>query len=107
MARKYVVNAEEYDDVGMDDQRKSLNIRIDNKKFAILEQLRDTGFGHAAVRRNRSDLYNEALGHGIQVMMLRHELGDKVFDQVWRIINRMDFKKLNLDKIEAMLGAKE
>jgi hypothetical protein len=87
-------------------QRISLNLRIDPDKHVQLEEMRSTGFGFAKTTRNRSDVYNEAIGFGIQTIMLRKDLGDKEFDQLWKIIHRLDIKRLNLEKIEGMLAAK-
>jgi translation elongation factor EF-1beta len=84
-------------------QRISLNLRIDPDKHVVLEEMRSTGFGFAKTTRNRSDVYNEAIGFGIQTIMLRKDIGDKEFDQLWKIINNIDVKRLNLDKIEEML----
>ena len=85
-------------------QRISLNLRIDPEKHALLEEMRSTGFGFAKTTRNRSDVYNEAIGFGIQTIMLRKDLGDKEFDQLWKIIHNIDIKRLNLEKIESMLS---
>ena len=108
MTRKtYVVNSEDIESVGKDDSRRSINLRIDNTKFATLEGLRQSGWGMAQTKRNRSDVYNEALGHGIQVMILRQELGEREFDNLWRILNRIDVRKLNLEAIEKLISARD
>lgn len=86
-----------------DAQRISLNLRIDPDKHVVLEEMRSTGFGFAKTTRNRSDVYNEAIGFGIQTIMLRKDIGDKEFDQLWKIIHNIDIKRLNLDKIEQLL----
>mgnify|MGYP006987952007 CR=1 FL=1 len=83
-------------------QRISLNLRIDPDKHVMLEDFRTSGFGFATTIRNRSDVYNEALGYGIQTLMLRQQIGDREFNQLWKIINNMNLKKLNLDKIAEM-----
>jgi hypothetical protein len=107
MARKsYVVDSDDIDSVGRDDSRRSINLRIDNTKFATLEGLRQSGWGMAQTKRNRSDVYNEALGHGIQVMMMRQEIGEKEFDQIWRLLNKLDVRRINLDAIEKMISNK-
>lgn len=83
-------------------QRKSINLRIDPDKHEVLEGFRTSGFGFAKTQRNRSDVYNEAIGYGIQTLMLRQQLGDKEFNQLWKIVNNMNLGKLNLDKIAGM-----
>lgn len=87
--------------------RTSLNLRIDNDKLGVLEKFRTAGFGFAKTERNRSDVYNEALGYGIQTMMLRQELGEREFTQLWKIIHKLDLRKINLEKIESMLGVND
>lgn len=86
------------------ERRVSLNLRLDGDKYAALESMRMTGFGLAQTERNRSDVYNEVLGYGLQTVQLKQELGDRDFEKLWRLINRVDLKKLNLEKIEQMLG---
>ena len=81
------------------DSRASLNLRVDVDKFAILEEMRTTGFGLARTLRNRSDVYNEVLGYGLQTLELKSELGEKEFQQLWQIINNMNLNKLNLERI--------
>jgi hypothetical protein len=88
-------------------QRISLNLRIDPDKHVMLEEFRTSGFGFATTVRNRSDVYNEALGFGIQTLMLRKQLGDREFDQLWKIINNMNLRKLNLDKIAELFTGQE
>ena len=89
------------------DSRASLNLRVDSDKFAILEEMRSTGFGLARTLRNRSDVYNEVLGYGLQTLELKSSLGEKEFQQLWRIINKMNFEKLNLKKISRLVGVDE
>jgi hypothetical protein len=104
MARKNnVVDSEDIDSLGRDDSRRSINLRIDNTKFATLEGMRRHGWGEAQTKRNRSDMYNEAIGWGIQVMVMRGEIGEREFDHVWRILSRVDVKKLNLENIEKLV----
>lgn len=87
----------------MDEARISLNLRIDAQKYAVLEGLRVTGFGLAQTERNRSDVYNEVLGYGIQTNELRKQLGDREFAKLWRILQSPSIQKLNLDVIEKMV----
>lgn len=87
-----------------DSSRISLNLRIDPEKHAILEKMRATGFGLAHTERNRSDIYNEILGYGIQTHMLKQELGDRDFQRLWRIIHRINLKKINFETVEKMVG---
>ena len=88
-------------------QRLSINLRIDPDKHVMLEDFRTSGFGFATTVRNRSDVYNEALGFGIQTLMLRKQVGDREFDQLWKIINNMNLRKLNLERIAEMFAEKD
>lgn len=90
--------------MGDENSRVSLNLRVDPEKHAILETLRQTGFGLAKTERNRSDVYNEILGYGLQTQMLKKEIGDREFERLWRLINKIDFSKIKIEKIEKFLG---
>lgn len=84
--------------------RVSLNLRIDRAKHLVLENMRRTGFGIATTERNRSDVYNEVLGHGLEVSTIRSEIGDRDFEKLWRLIKKVDFRKVSIDKIERFFG---
>jgi hypothetical protein len=84
--------------------RVSLNLRVDKDKFIILEKMRRTGFGIASTERNRSDVYNEVLGYGLEINTIRAELGDRDFEKLWRLIQKANFRKLNLDEIGKFVG---
>lgn len=88
----------------IDNRRVSLNLRIDPDKYDLLEKERDAGFGVAQTRRNRSDVYNEMIGLGIQIHMLKKELGDRKFEQLWKIMHNINLNKISLDKVEIFLG---
>lgn len=85
------------------ERRISLNLRIDPEKHAMLEKMRKTGFGLASTERNRSDVYNEILGYGLQTHILKNDIGDRDFEKLWKLINKIDWQKLNVDKIESFL----
>ena len=108
------------------ERRVSLNIRVDPAKHEALERMRKTGFGLAVTERNRSDVYNEVVGNGIQLHIMRQEMGDRdferiwkvlpeihalmkgmgdrEFEQLWRILLKVNFKKINLEKVEKLLA---
>jgi hypothetical protein len=83
-------------------RRVGVNIRVDLEKYTILEQMRKTGFGFAMTERVRSDVYNEVLGYGLQTLNLRQEMGERDFEKLWRLIHKLNWKKLNMDSIEKM-----
>ena len=85
-------------------KRVSLNVRVDPDKHTLLEDMRKTGFGLAQTERNRSDIYNEVLGYGLQTVQLKQELGDRDFQKVWHLMQKLNWRKLNLEKIEQQLG---
>jgi len=86
------------------DSRISINLRVDADKFAMLENLRTTGFGISRTERNRSDVYNEVLGYGLQVQMIKSELGDKDFQKFWEVVHKMNLKHLNFEAIQKFVG---
>lgn len=90
-----------------DNRRISINLRLDVDKYAMLEQLRTTGFGISKTERNRSDVYNEILGFGLQVQMIRAELGDKDFQKFWEIIHNLNLRALNLEGVEKLIIGKK
>jgi hypothetical protein len=86
--------------MGENQSRISLNLRVDSEKYAALELQRKTGFGVAQTERNRSDVYNEALGYGLQTHMLKQEIGDRDFERVWKVLHSINWKKINLEQLE-------
>ena len=86
------------------ERRVSLNLRIDPSKHSLLENMRQTGFGLAQTSRNRSDVYNEVLGYGLQTHMLKVEIGERDFEKLWRLINKIDWQKISLEKVEKFLS---
>ena len=87
----------------MEQRRISINLRVDPDKYSVLESMRHTGFGLAKTERNRSDVYNEILGYGLQTQMLRKDVGDREFEKLWRLINKIDWTKVNIEKVEKFL----
>ena len=85
-------------------QRCSVNVRIDVEKYAVLEKFRRVGFGMAQTERVRSDVYNEILGYGIQTFLLKGEVGERDFERIWRMFQKVNWKKINVDKVEAFVG---
>ncbi len=85
-------------------KRISLNLRIDSDKYTLLEKMRKTGWGLAQTERNRSDVYNEVLGYGLQTHILKVEIGDRDFERLWALINKIDWTKLPIEKIERFLA---
>ena len=83
-------------------RRIGVNIRVDLEKYTILEQMRKTGFGFAMTERVRSDVYNEVIGYGLQTLNLRQEMGERDFEKMWRLIHKLNWRKINVDALEKM-----
>jgi hypothetical protein len=93
--------------VARNENRVSINLRVDTEKLAMLENLRNTGFGIAQTVRNRSDVYNEVLGYGMQTLRLRQELGEADFEKIWVLVNKVNWKRINLDYVTKIISAQE
>jgi len=91
-------------DVGAGESRISINLRIDPPKHLQLERLRLTGFGFAETTRNRSDVYNEVLGLGLELHRLKQELGDRDFEKLWGLMQKLNLKKINFDAVDKMVA---
>lgn len=85
------------------DSRVSVHLRVDKEKYDILEDMRKVGFGLATTNRNRTDIYNQVIGNGIQVFYLQKELGDREFEKVWSALHKINWRKINIDKVLEML----
>ena len=85
------------------ERRVGIQVRVDADKFQILEEMRKTGFGLAVTSRNRSDVFNEIIGYGIQTQMLKRELGEREFEKIWKLVHKINWQKINVEKIEKFL----
>ena len=88
------------------EQRVSLNLRIDSSKYSVLEMRRRVGVGSFQTERNRSDVYNEYLGLGIQMDDLRQRMGDQDFFSLLKVLMHLDVRKLNLEYMQKLLSKK-
>lgn len=78
----------------------SRNIMVNKKIDNVLEDARIINKGMSTeTLRSRSDVYNEILGLGVEIYNIKRDLGEKEFSRVWTIINKLDLKKVDLDKI--------
>lgn len=76
------------------------NIMVNNKIDKFMEESRIINKGMPTqILRGRSDIYNEILGLGIGMYQLKKELGEHEFERVWQLLNKLDLKKVNLEKI--------
>ena len=79
-------------------KRISRNIMIDKDKDLKLEDLRFLKTGYGTTARQRSDVYNEIISLGIKMNELRLEIGEREFEKFWSFINKIDLKKINLER---------
>ena len=83
-----------------DDKPVSRNVMINKKIDNILEELRIINKGMSTeTLRSRSDIYNEILGLGVEIHNIKRELGEKEFDRIWTVINKLDLKKVDIEKV--------
>ena len=79
---------------------KSRNIMVNVKIDSYMEDARIINRDMPTeILRSRSDVYNEIVGLGIGIYKLKKELGEKEFGRVWQLLNKLDLKKVNLEKI--------
>lgn len=83
-----------------DDKPVSRNVMINKNIDKILEAARIINKGLSTeTLKSRSDVYNEILGLGIEIYNIKRDLGEKEFDRIWKIINKLDLKKVDIEKI--------
>ena len=71
---------------------------IDKDKDSKIEDLRNLKTGYGTTTRQRSDVYNEIISLGLKMNELRLELGENEFEKFWEFTNKIDLKKINLDR---------
>ena len=77
--------------------KESVHIRIDCELYKSLEGMRKRP--HSDFLTPRSTVYEEVLFYGEKVQKIRSELGDKEFERVWNLLNKLNLSKVNLEKI--------
>jgi len=78
--------------------RIARNVMIDKDKDIKLESLRTSSSGYTTTTKGRSDIYNEVISLGLKLNEIRLELGEQEFEHLWRILERVNLKKINLKK---------
>lgn len=79
-------------------KKESVHIKIDKELYEKMEKMRV--LPHSKFVITRSDVYSETLFYGQRVQELKRELGDKDFERVWNLLNKLNLAKINLDKID-------
>jgi hypothetical protein len=77
--------------------KESVHVRIDRDLYDDMEKLRV--LSHSKMLINRSDVYNETIFYGYRIQEIKRELGDKEFDRIWTILNKLNLKNIDLGKI--------
>jgi len=80
-----------------DEPKESVHVRIDKELYSKMEKLRVLPYSKFSL--NRSDIYNETLFYGYRIQELRREIGDKEFDRVWNLLNKLNLQKIDLSKV--------
>jgi hypothetical protein len=80
-----------------DEPKESVHIRIDRDLFEDMEKIRV--LPHSKLVMNRSDIYNETIYYGYKIQQIRRQLGDKEFERVWTLLNKLNLEKVDLSKI--------
>ena len=79
-------------------KKESVHIKIDKELYDKLEKMRV--LSHSKFVLTRSDVYGETLFYGHKIQEIKRELGDKDFERVWDLLNKLNLAKLNLEKID-------
>jgi hypothetical protein len=86
-----------YEDDKGEEPKESVHVRIDKELYDSMEKLRV--LPHSRFSINRSDVYNETLFYGFRIQQIKRELGDKEFDRVWNLLQKLNLEKVDLGKI--------
>jgi hypothetical protein len=78
--------------------RESVHIRIPKDLWKKLEEMRKTS--HSNFKLPRSTVYEEALYLGERLMFLKKEIGEKEFSRIWHWLNKLDFGKVDIEKLK-------
>ena len=77
--------------------KESVHVRIDSELHTRLEDMRKRS--HSLSLTSRSTIYEETLFYGEKVQQIRRDVGDKEFERVWNLLNKLNLKKVNIEKI--------
>jgi hypothetical protein len=81
-------------------ERTSRNVMIDTNKDTFLEEMRIINKGMSTeCRRGRSDVYNEVISYGIEIIKLKRDIGDKDFEKTWSLLHKINLQKVDISKL--------
>jgi hypothetical protein len=81
-----------------EEAKESVHVRIDKALWKKMEELRKTQ--HSDFRLPRSTIYEETLYLGERMQQLKRELGDKEFMRIWHWLNKLDFSRVDIEKLK-------
>jgi hypothetical protein len=90
-----VMGGQSYDE--KEGPKESVHVRVDKELYENMEKLRI--LPHSKFAINRSDIYNETLFYGYRIQQIKKELGDKEFDRIWTLLQKLNLQKVDLSKI--------
>ena len=76
---------------------EAVSVRIDSELYKKLEALRKQE--HSTILLSRSFIYNETLFYGEKIQLIRKDVGDREFSRIWNLLNKLDLKKVNIEKV--------
>ena len=79
-------------------KKESVHIKVSKDLYDKLEKMRI--LPHSSFVLARSDVYCETLFYGHKIQEIKRELGEKDFERVWNLLNKLNLAKLNLEKID-------
>ena len=77
--------------------KESVHVRIDKDLHDDMEKLRV--LNHSKIVMNRSDIYNETIFYGYRVQQIRRQVGEREFERIWNLLNKLNLEKVDLSKI--------
>jgi hypothetical protein len=82
----------------MTEAKESIHVRIDKDLCKRMESYRKTQ--HSEFKLPRSTVYEETLYLGEKLLQLKRELGEKDFARIWHWLNKLDFSKVDIEKLK-------
>ena len=84
--------------LGMSSAKKeSVHVKVDKELYDKLENFRR--ISHSKFLLSRSDVYSEVLYYGQRIREIKSEVGDKEFERIWGLLNKLNLQKVDLGKI--------
>lgn len=78
-------------------KKESVHIKVDKEIYDNMEKMRI--LPHSKFALARSDVYNEALFYGHRIQEIKREIGEKEFERIWVILNKLNLNKIDLGKL--------